>query len=86
MGKTRIYITKPFENFNLSVNQEEARLSYHAPFWDADIPAVMVTETAFFRNPHYYQPTDTLETLDIEFIRKNVEAIAETLKTLLQKK
>ncbi|MEC7641461.1 MAG: peptidase M28, partial [Nitrospinota bacterium] len=27
--------------------------------------AVMVTDTAFFRNPHYHKSTDTLETLDI---------------------
>jgi aminopeptidase YwaD len=61
-------------------------LSDHAPFWDAGIPAVMVTDTAFFRNPNYHQPSDTLETLDIEFIRENPEAVAETLKTLLGKK
>jgi aminopeptidase YwaD len=67
-------------------NFSEVRLSDHAPFWDAGIPAVMVTDTAFFRNPHYHQPSDTLETLDIEFIRENAEAVAETLKTLLHKK
>jgi aminopeptidase YwaD len=33
-------------------NFSEVRLSDHAPFWDADIPAVMVTDTAFFRNLH----------------------------------
>ena len=64
----------------------EVRLSDHAPFWDAGIPAVMVTDTAFFRNPHYHQPSDTLETLDMEFIQENAEAVAETLKTLLGKK
>ena len=56
------------------------------PFWDAGIPAVMVTDTAFFRNPHYHQPSDTLETLGMEFIRENAETVAETLKTLLGKK
>jgi len=66
-------------------NFSEVRLSDHAPFWDAGIPAVMITDTAFFRNPHYHQPSDTLETLDMEFIRENAEAIAETLKTLLHK-
>ena len=85
MGKTRLYITKQFENFNLSANQEEVRLSDHALFWGADIQAVMVADTAFFRNPHYHQSTDTLETLDIEFIRKNAEAATKTLKALLQK-
>lgn len=67
-------------------NFSEVRLSDHAPFWDAGIPAVMVTDTAYFRNPHYHQPSDTLATLDMEFIRENAEAVAETLKTLLDKK
>lgn len=45
------------------------RLSDHAPFWDAGYPALLVTDTAFLRNPHYHQPTDTLETLDLTFMR-----------------
>ena len=28
---------------------------------------VVVASTPNFRNPHYHQPTDTLETLDLEF-------------------
>jgi hypothetical protein len=46
----------------------------------------MVTDTAFFRNPNYHQSSDTLEKLDMKFIRKNAEAVAETLKILLNKK
>ena len=67
-------------------NFTEVRLSDHSPFWDAGIPAVMVTDTAFFRNPHYHQPSDTVDTLDMDFIRENAEAVTETLKTLLHKK
>ena len=40
--------------------------SDHAVFWRAGIPAVLVTDTADFRNPHYHRPTDTAETLDYE--------------------
>lgn len=61
-------------------NFSEVRLSDHSPFWDAGIPAVMVTDTAFFRNPNYHQPGDTLETLDLEFIRDNAHAVAGFLK------
>ncbi len=64
-------------------NFSEVRLSDHSPFWDKGIPAVMVTDTAFFRNPHYHQPSDTLDTLNMEFIRENAEAVAESLKALL---
>jgi Zn-dependent M28 family amino/carboxypeptidase len=49
---------------------EEATLSDHSPFWDRGLPALMVTDTAFLRNPNYHLPTDTMETLDFEFMRK----------------
>ena len=42
--------------------------SDHAPFWREGIPALMWTDTAEFRNPHYHSPTDTPETLDYEFL------------------
>ncbi len=44
------------------------RLSDHAPFWDAGYPAMMITDTAFLRNPHYHQPSDRLETLNLDFM------------------
>lgn len=40
--------------------------SDHMAFWEADIPAIMVTDTANFRNPHYHRPSDTPDTLDYE--------------------
>ena len=38
--------------------------SDHWSFWQHGFPAVMVTDTAFFRNPNYHRPTDRPETLD----------------------
>lgn len=46
----------------------QTRLSDHAPFWDNGYGAIMVTDTAFMRNPHYHQPSDRLETLDLDFM------------------
>ncbi len=62
---------------------QEVRLSDHSPFWDRGHQAVMITDTAFFRNPHYHQPTDTLETLDIDFITEVSAGVAECLKKTL---
>jgi hypothetical protein len=42
--------------------------SDHDPFWRKNIPALMWTDTAEFRNPNYHQPTDTPDTLDYEFM------------------
>jgi Zn-dependent M28 family amino/carboxypeptidase len=58
------------------------RLSDHAPFWDAGYPAVMITDTAFLRNPHYHQPSDTLETLDLPFLARVTRATAATAARL----
>lgn len=55
--------------------------SDHAPFWGIGVPAVMITDTANFRNPHYHLPSDTIETIDreryIETVRGIVGAVAE---------
>ena len=50
--------------------------SDHQTFIALGIPAVMVTDTANFRNPHYHKPTDTLETLDLERLYHAGRAIA----------
>jgi Zn-dependent M28 family amino/carboxypeptidase len=59
----------------------QARLSDHAPFWDAGYPALLLTDTAFMRNPHYHSASDTIETLDLDFMAKIchgvVNAVAE---------
>ncbi|KYC44194.1 peptidase M28 [Scytonema hofmannii PCC 7110] len=56
----------PVPNRGLIVPQ--TRRSDHAPFWDAGYPAIMVTDTAFMRNPHYHKPSDTIATLDLDFL------------------
>ena len=42
--------------------------SDHVPFWETQRPAVMWTDTAEFRNPHYHQSSDTPDTLDYGFL------------------
>lgn len=39
-------------------------LSDNWSFWQQGYPAVMITDTAFFRNPHYHRPSDLPHTLD----------------------
>ena len=60
----------------------EARLSDHASFWDAGYPALLVTDTSFFRNPHYHQATDTVETLDLGFLTKVTQGLVRTVEAL----
>jgi Zn-dependent M28 family amino/carboxypeptidase len=46
----------------------DTRRSDHAPFWDRGDRALMVTDTANLRNPHYHKPSDRIETLDLDFL------------------
>ncbi len=54
----------PVHSINAPVALAGIDFSDHWSFWENDLPAVMVTDTAFFRNPHYHRPTDTAGTLD----------------------
>ncbi len=49
--------------------------SDHLNYWDAGFPAVMVTDTAFYRNPNYHLATDTHETLDYTRMALVVEQV-----------
>ncbi len=42
----------------------------------------MVTDTVFFRNPHYHAPSDTLETLDLAFMAELVTSLGLALDGL----
>lgn len=49
--------------------------SDHVNYWDAKIPAIMVTDTAFWRNPHYHRPGDTYNTLDYARMARVVQGV-----------
>ena len=53
--------------------------SDHFPFWEASLPAVLWTDTANFRNPHYHRRTDTPETLDYAFMSEIAAVLCELL-------
>lgn len=60
----------------------DVRRSDHAAFWDEGYRAVMLTDTANFRNPHYHQPSDTLDTLDLEFLEGVSEIVVGCIEDL----
>lgn len=60
----------------------ETRFSDHAPFWDAGYPAIMITDTAMFRNPNYHTPSDSSDTLSADFMANVAKALIHTLKEL----
>jgi hypothetical protein len=68
----------PFDGWILP----DTRLSDHASFWDAGLPALMITDTAFFRNPNYHLPSDTIDTLDFTFMAQLVKSLELALLEL----
>jgi hypothetical protein len=52
------------------------RLSDHSAFWDYGFKAVMITDSAFYRNRHYHRPSDTMEKLDYRFMAELVQSLA----------
>ncbi|MFH7027407.1 MAG: M28 family peptidase [Heteroscytonema crispum UTEX LB 1556] len=70
----------PVPNRGLIVR--DTRRSDHAPFWDAGYPAIMVTDTANMRNPHYHKPSDTIATLDLDFMTGVCEGLASGIRRL----
>lgn len=58
------------------------RLSDNASFWDHRYPSLMITDTAFLRNPHYHRGSDTADTLDYGFMAQAAQAVLATLVEL----
>jgi hypothetical protein len=58
------------------------RLSDHASFWDQGFKAVMITDSAFFRNPHYHLPSDTMDKLDYRFMAELVKSLVLFFRSL----
>lgn len=57
-------------------------LSDHMSYWPHGIPSLMVTDTAFYRNPFYHTPDDTPEKLDYRRMAQVAVAVFEALRTL----
>jgi hypothetical protein len=49
--------------------------SDHRNYWDAGYNAVMITDTAFYRNPNYHTIRDTPETLDYQRMALVVQGV-----------
>lgn len=54
----------------------DARRSDHARYWDVEVPAIFLTDTAEFRSDHYHRPSDELKHLDFEKLRLVTVAVA----------
>jgi len=54
--------------------------SDHWAFAEQGFPAVMITDTALFRYPHYHRPTDTPDKVDVEKLARVVKGIERVIR------
>lgn len=60
----------------------EAGWSDHWAFWQLRVPAVMVTDTAPFRDEHYHKATDTADRLDFHRMARVVAGLETVIAEL----
>jgi hypothetical protein len=58
--------------------------SDHWAFWQAGYPAIMITDTAPFRYPHYHDPEDRPEKLNYEALARVVSGIQAVVGDLVE--
>lgn len=65
----------PVESLNTISAVPGIDFSDHRSFWKQGFDAFMVTDTAFYRNPHYHGPGDTPDTLDYDRMSEVVKGL-----------
>ncbi len=56
--------------------------SDHRNYWDLGYDAIMLTDTAFYRNKNYHKSSDTVDTIDFERMALTIEALVITLRKM----
>ena len=74
----------PVHSINAPAFVPGVDLSDHVNFWRQGDPAVMITDTAFFRNPRYHTEGDTAETLDYARMAKVVAGVRQAVIDLAE--
>ncbi len=72
----------PVRSINAPALVPGVDFSDHLNFWNHGWNAVMITDTAFYRNPNYHQVTDTPDTLDYERMAQVVTGVYAAMTTL----
>ena len=74
----------PSEAATLPQLIEEIGWSDQWSFWQFGYPALMVTDTALFRNPHYHRPSDLPHTLDYDRLARVTAGLVAVVRDLSQ--
>ena len=69
----------PVYSINAPPEMKGLDFSDHRNYWAKDIHAVMITDTAFYRNPNYHTGGDSADTLDYARMAKVVTGVFSVL-------
>jgi hypothetical protein len=72
----------PVRSFNGPAFIPGISWSDHLAYWQHGFPAVMITDTALYRNPHYHSPRDLPEYLDFARLAKVVVGVESVVREL----
>lgn len=75
----RLKANIPSEGAALPNSIPGVELSDHASFWKMGYPAIMVTDTAPYRDPHYHQIDDRPENLDYDRLTRVTDGLAQVI-------
>lgn len=82
LGLFRQHASLPSEGASLPASLPGVGWSDHWAFWQQGYRAVMVTDTALFRDPNYHRDSDTVDKLDFERLARVVVGLERMLRSL----
>ena len=82
IGSFRRHAKFPSEGGALPGSMPGVGWSDHWAFWQEGYPALMVTDTAPFRYPHYHQASDTPDKLDYDRMARVVDGLERVVSDL----
>ena len=66
-------------HFAHSLGRSLAGMSDQRNYWKFGIPALMINDTSFERNPHYHKMSDDIETLDFDKMSQVIDSMLRCL-------
>ncbi len=84
VGLWRAEVAFPCEGAALPSGLPGVDYSDHRSFWTHGYPAMMATDTSFYRNPNYHTDRDTPDTLDYERMARVVDGLELVVQDLAQ--
>lgn len=77
-------VNKKIESFDIVLPEPFSLItaSDHLNYWQLGFNAIMITDTAHFRNPNYHKDTDTIDTINFEYMQYSIDMVVNGIRNL----